>query len=83
LAEKALSLASAVARFGRTAARKLTEIAVQGEPEDQLRAPLEQLLSDLAELSRRRREHLTTTPVGSETEHHPRGVTATSPGPQG
>jgi hypothetical protein len=58
LAEKALSLASAVARFGRTAARKLTEIAIQGEPEDQLRAPLEQLLADLVELSRRR-EHLT------------------------
>jgi hypothetical protein len=42
-----------------TAARKLTEIAIQGEPEDQLRAPLEQLLADLVELSRRRREHLT------------------------
>jgi hypothetical protein len=59
LAEKVLSLTSAVARFGRTAARKLTEIAVRGEPEDQLRAPLERLVSDLVELSRRRRGHLT------------------------
>jgi hypothetical protein len=59
LAEKAPTLASAVAQFGRTAARKLTEVAVHGEPEDQLRAPLERLVSDLAEVSHRRREHLT------------------------
>jgi hypothetical protein len=59
VAEKPLSLASAVAEFGRAAARKLTELAIHGEPEDQLRAPLERLVADLAELSRRRREHLT------------------------
>jgi hypothetical protein len=59
VAEKALSLASAVAEFGRMAARKLTEVAVQGGPEDQLRAPLERLVADVAVLSRRRRERLT------------------------
>lgn len=58
MAEKALSLASAVARFGRTAARKLTEIAIHGEPEDQLRAPLEGLITDLVTLTQRRPEPL-------------------------
>ena len=53
-----LTLDLAVAEFGRSAGRKLTEIAAQGEPEDQLRAPLEKLVSDLATLCGHRRDRL-------------------------
>lgn len=45
-----LSLRSAIATFGRTAKTKLSNPGARGEPEDQLRAPLETLLDDLAEL---------------------------------
>ncbi|WP_256777102.1 MULTISPECIES: type ISP restriction/modification enzyme [unclassified Stenotrophomonas] len=41
----------AVSRFGDTATSKLANAAVTGQPEDQLRAPFEQLLSDLAHLA--------------------------------
>jgi hypothetical protein len=44
------SLASAVSAFGSAAKSKLANPAVSGEPEDQLRAPLEHLVLDLAEL---------------------------------
>lgn len=44
------SLASAISAFGSEAARKLSALAIQGDPEDQLRAPLETLVKDLAEL---------------------------------
>lgn len=44
-------LQSAVARFGAEAKRKLSSPAAAGEPEDQLRAPLESLLADLAALA--------------------------------
>ena len=44
------SLASAVSAFGLAAKSKLANPAVSGEPEDQLRAPLEHLVLDLAEL---------------------------------
>ncbi|MET8263166.1 type ISP restriction/modification enzyme [Micromonospora arida] len=54
-----LTLDSAVAEFGRTATNKLTDIAVRGEPEDQLRAPLEKLVGDLAVLCNHRRDRLT------------------------
>jgi len=47
-----------VAEFGRSVAKKLSGEVVHGEPEDQLRAPLEELLGDLAVLCSRRREHL-------------------------
>jgi hypothetical protein len=40
---------SAIARFGADAKAKLANPAVKGEPEDQLRAPLERLMVDLAE----------------------------------
>src|SRR5438477_6564689 len=53
-----LTLESAVAEFGRTASRKLTDMAARGEPEDQLRAPLEKLASDLAALCGHRRDRL-------------------------
>lgn len=46
-----LSLNAAVSRFGASAAAKLSNAAASGEPEDQLRAPLEALLSDLAALA--------------------------------
>ncbi len=41
---------SAVAAFGVATRHKLSSAAAQGEPEDQLRGPLEVLLTDLAEL---------------------------------
>ena len=43
-------LLSAVARFGRETKAKFANPAATGEPEDQLRAPLERLILDLAEL---------------------------------
>jgi len=46
-----LTVQSAVAAFGAKAKAKLANPGAQGEPEDQLRAPFEQLLTDLAELS--------------------------------
>lgn len=45
-----LSLNSAVSAFGLAAKSKLSSPAASGEPEDQLRAPLEHLFADLAEL---------------------------------
>lgn len=44
------SLHKAVAAFGSDAKTKLGNVAATGEPEDQLRAPLEHLIDDLAEL---------------------------------
>jgi len=45
-----ISLRAAIAAFGADAKAKLTNPAARGQPEDQLRAPLERLLADLAEL---------------------------------
>jgi hypothetical protein len=45
------TLEQIVSKFGRAAEAKLGSASVQGEPEDQLRAPFEQLLLDLAELA--------------------------------
>src|SRR5438874_1714401 len=45
-----LKLQTAVARYGAEAKAKLRNLAAAGEPEDQLRAPLEGLFKDLAEL---------------------------------
>jgi hypothetical protein len=44
------TLRVAIAAFGSTTKAKLANLAASGEPEDQLRAPLEQLLLDIAEL---------------------------------
>jgi hypothetical protein len=44
------SLAEAVSRFGASAKAKLSNPAATGQPEDQLRAPLEKLVSDIADL---------------------------------
>lgn len=45
-----LTIESAVARFGADAKAKLANPGASGAPEDQLRAPFEQLLKDLAKL---------------------------------
>jgi hypothetical protein len=45
-----VDLRTAVARYGAEAKTKLANPAATGEPEDQLRAPLEALFADLAEL---------------------------------
>ncbi len=44
------TLEDAVSRFGATAKSKLSNPAVTGQPEDQLRAPLETLIADLCAL---------------------------------
>jgi len=45
-----LTLEGAISAFGAQAKKKLANPAVSGQPEDQLRAPFEQLLSGLAQL---------------------------------
>jgi Type ISP C-terminal specificity domain/N-6 DNA Methylase len=42
------TLAAAVSRFGRAATEKLSNPAVTGSPEDQLRAPLEELVQSIS-----------------------------------
>src|SRR5580700_1131246 len=42
------SIETAVSNFGRAAKNKLANPAATGQPEDQLRAPFEQLLEDAA-----------------------------------
>lgn len=44
------SLGDAATRFGKATKAKLSSPAIDGEPEDQLRAPIEHLVADLAEL---------------------------------
>ena len=62
-AEKSPSLKTtveaAIAAFGAAAKPKLANLAASGEPEDQLRAPFEQLLGDLAELAKISRAKVT------------------------
>jgi hypothetical protein len=62
---KSVTLESAVAAFGASAKAKLANPAVTGQPEDQLRAPLEGLIKDLAELCHVSRS--TVTPVGESS----------------
>jgi hypothetical protein len=45
-----ITLESAGIKFGKSTKAKLSSAAIDGEPEDQLRAPIEQLISDLASL---------------------------------
>jgi hypothetical protein len=47
-----LTLESAIADFGTRAKAKLSNPAARGQPEDQIRAPFEDLLGQLAELCR-------------------------------
>lgn len=44
------TVAEAVSAFGKAAKAKLSNIAATGQPEDQLRAPLEALVRGLAEI---------------------------------
>ncbi len=60
-----LILRSAIAKFGSAAKAKLANIAAKGQPEDQLRAPLEELVVDLAELCGFARNAMTV--VGEST----------------
>lgn len=46
-----VSFADAVSRFGASVKSKLGAAAISGAPEDQLRAPLEQLVQDLASIA--------------------------------
>lgn len=46
-----LTVESAIASFGAAAKSKLSNLGASGNPEDQLRAPFEQLLKDMAGLS--------------------------------
>jgi hypothetical protein len=46
-----LTIDSAISTFGAKAKEKLSNPAATGQPEDQLRAPFDHLLKDLAELS--------------------------------
>lgn len=52
-------LKEVIARFGASAKAMLANPGVTGEPEDQLRAPLEALFADLAELCGFKREWVT------------------------
>jgi hypothetical protein len=56
------TLASAVAAFGGLATQKLASPVAEGQPEDQLRAPLEGLIKDLAEACGLPREKV--VPIG-------------------
>ena len=47
-----LTLQTAISRYGTLTKAKLHNLGATGEPEDQLRAPLEGLIDDLAELCR-------------------------------
>jgi hypothetical protein len=58
------TVASAVSSFGASAKAKLSNVAITGAPEDQLRGPLEALLHDLADIgglrTQIRRDRLTS-----------------------
>ena len=45
-----MTIEQAASRFGSAAKAKLTNAAATGEPEDQLRAPFERLIADVAAL---------------------------------
>jgi hypothetical protein len=54
-----LTIQSAISKFGGAARQKLANIAATGQPEDQLRAPFEELLRDMADLTGIGRSHIT------------------------
>ena len=67
-----LSVESAVSAFGMEAKAKLSAIAAKGEPEDQLRNPLEQLVAAMAELCGQVRSKLALIGESSLSELHTR-----------
>ena len=67
-----LSIESAVSAFGLEAKAKLSAIAAKGEPEDQLRNPLEQLVAAMTELCGQARSKLALIGESSLSELHTR-----------
>ena len=65
-------LAAAISRFGKDAKAKLSNPSATGEPEDQLRAPLETLFADLAELCGFKREWIAAVGESSLSTLHTR-----------
>ena len=63
-----LTVNSAIAAFGARAKEKLSNPAAVGHPEDQLRAPFESLLSDLAEISHLPRSAVTAVGESSVSD---------------
>ena len=63
-----VNLSAAVSTFGADAKAKLSNPSATGEPEDQLRAPLEGLFADLAELCGFRREWVAAVGESSLSE---------------
>jgi hypothetical protein len=51
--KKGPTLEAAISAFGTDAKNKLAAVAIRGEPEDQLRFPVENLVKDMAQLCRR------------------------------
>src|SRR5258706_16478691 len=62
------SLRSAISKFGADAKRKLSNPSVTGQPEDQLRAPLEELIGSLAEICGFRAKDVTAVGESSLSE---------------
>lgn len=60
-----VTFSSAIAAFGAKAKEKLSNPSATGQPEDQLRAPFEQLLADFAELCNLQKAAV--TPVGESS----------------
>lgn len=67
-----LTLDGAISAFGVAAKAKLSNLAVRGEPEDQLRTPLETLILDLAELMPIARNTITCVGESSLTDRNTR-----------
>jgi hypothetical protein len=72
VAKTKLSVESAVSAFGVQAKAKLSAVAAQGEPEDQLRNPLEQLFGAMVELCGLARSKLALVGESSLSELHTR-----------
>ena len=62
------TLESAIASFGAVAKQKLSNPSTTGEPEDQLRAPFEQLLKEMADISGFLPSHITAVGETSLSE---------------
>jgi hypothetical protein len=67
-----LSLEDAVSNFGKAATAKLKAPSIVGEPEDQLRAPFERLLRDLAGVAGIAPDHVVSVGETALAEQHTR-----------
>ena len=72
MSQTKLSVESAVSAFGLEAKAKLSAVAAKGEPEDQLRNPLEQLFGAMADLCGLDRSKLALIGESSLSELHTR-----------